>query len=92
MGSRQSSVAVLFCYGLLRRLASLLSVEGGSYVKKKTKLHMPTWLVITLFVLGVLFLLGGIVGHTDMVIIGCVLTTLSIIGSARIGNYQNGFQ
>lgn len=51
--------------------------------KKKTKLHMPTWLVITLFVLGVLFLLGGIVGHTDMVIIGCVLTTLSIIGSAR---------
>lgn len=51
--------------------------------QKKLKLHMPTWLVITLFVLGVLFLLGGIVGHTDMVIIGCVLTAISIIGSIR---------
>lgn len=51
--------------------------------QRKPKLHMPTWLVITLFTLGILFLLGGIVGHPDMVIIGCILAALSIIGSAR---------
>ena len=48
-------------------------------IKDKLQKRIPKWLAVTFLIFGILFLLGGITGEVDMLIIGTILTVLAIL-------------
>lgn len=48
-------------------------------IKGQLQKRIPKWLAVTFLVLGILFLLGGMTGKIDMLVIGTILTVLAIL-------------
>lgn len=48
-------------------------------IKDQLQKRIPKWLAVTFLVFGILFLLGGMTGKIDMLVIGTILTVLAIL-------------